>query len=224
MTARIRGPLRAWYDLHEALAFEIGALVGACHSLAPATADAFMDRFSIFARELRAHSEVEDGIMFAALRARGGQIGESFGAEHHHEQQLIYDARCALLEATTLHHASGFTVAADILDEVRRALLLHFEAEEDRILPQVPLLFDDQEQATLLRTIITSVPAGPDLQAWVASRLTPEHREGRLRNMAQSLPPEQLVVILHQIHQGVNSSIWADIEARVPELAALALP
>ena len=42
--------------------------------------------------------------------------------------------------------------------------------------------------------------------------------------MAQSLPPEQLVVILHQIHQGVNSSIWADIEARVPELAALALP
>ncbi len=112
--------------------------------------------------------------------------------DHHAEQLLLYDVRSALLEARTFPGDAGMAMVADELDEIRDSLRAHFELEEEEVLPQVPLLFDDDEQGRLLRTILSSVPDDPRLQPWVVSGLSPEHRAARLRNLSASLPPAAL--------------------------------
>jgi hemerythrin-like domain-containing protein len=223
--ARISGPLRTWYDLHEALATEIEHIADAAHALDPSDAAALAalaDRFACFESELRNHSVVEDGIMFPAIRQRGGTVAGVFTDEHHHEQVLVYDVRCALLELDALSDVAARSSLVDALDELRASLHAHLAAEEEDVLPQVQTLFGDADQVTLLRCIIESTPADPRLQPWVAGALTPEHREARLRNMATSLPHDAFVVVLHQIRDGVDPDIWTDIERRLPDLAQLA--
>jgi hemerythrin-like domain-containing protein len=222
---RIEGPLRTWYDLHEALATEMQRLVDAAQALAPGDAvslDELTDRFRCFAGELRTHSEVEDGIMFPAIRARGGVVDDGFTEEHHHEQQLVYDASSALLESRALGAVDSLVVFADTLDRLRDSLVRHLEAEEADVLPFVAEHFDDAAQGELLRSIIGSVPADPRLQPWVAAALSPEHREARIRNMAAALPPETFAAVMRQIRDGVPRDVWADIVARAPELASSA--
>jgi hypothetical protein len=55
----------------------------------------------------------------------------------------------------------------------------------------------------------------------VASALTPEHLEIRLRNIASSTPEAAMAALMTQIHDGVDTSTWSAIETRTPELAAL---
>ena len=190
-------------------------------SLDPDSLESFLDRFSAFEAELRTHSEVEDGIMFPAIRTRGGVIDRSLTDDHHREQELVYDVACTLLEAKSLGVDARRKAVAQLLVKLRDDLLSHLAAEEDHVLSQVPKLIDDAEQADLLRMIIKSVPADPRLQPWVAAALTPEHREARLRNMAASLQHDVLVTVMNQIHAGVAASVWSDLEARTPELASL---
>ena len=51
----------------------------------------------------------------------------------------------------------------------------------------------------------------------------PEHLEARLRNMATSLGHDALVGVLTQIHDGVDLAVWAEVESRTPDLAALVI-
>jgi hemerythrin-like domain-containing protein len=218
---RITGPLKTWYDLHEAIAHEIRALATWADSLDATTLVLFAERFSWFAGELRTHSEVEDGILFSAIQAAGGQVASAFNDDHHDEQTLVYDTGCAILDARVQPTSNKFARVADLLARLRDGLLPHLEREEQVVLPQVPAYFDDDAQAALLSAIIHDIPADPRLQPWIAAALTPEHREARLRNMAVSLPREALVKVLRQIRDGVNKNVWADVSARTPDLAAL---
>ena len=54
----------------------------------------------------------------------------------------------------------------------------------------------------------------------MAGALTSEHRDARLRTMAASPPHEALVRVLHQIHDGVDAAVWADMAKRTPDLTA----
>jgi hypothetical protein len=219
--ARITGPLKTWYDLHEAIAHEIRALATLADSIDAPTLVPFAERFSWFAGELRTHSEVEDGILFPAIQAAGGQVASVFNDDHHDEQTLVYDTVCAILDARVRPTSNKFARVADLLVQLRDGLLPHLEREEQLVLPQVPVYFDDDAQATLLRAIINDIPADPRLQPWIAAALTPAHREARLRSMAASLPRDALVRVLRQIRDCVDTNVWADVCARTPDLAAL---
>jgi iron-sulfur cluster repair protein YtfE (RIC family) len=221
MTARITGPLKTWYDLHEALRHEVTVLAEEAASLEPSTLPAFAERFGLFLNELRTHSEVEDGLMFPAIRARGGGVPAALGDDHHREQQQVYDLSCALLQAGPLGDASALHGIAAAASALRDGLAAHLDAEEQLVLPLVQQLFDDAAQAGLLNLIMQAIPADPHLQPWVAQALSDDHLEARLRNMATSLSHAGLVGVLTQIHDGVTPEVWAVVRTRMPDLAAL---
>jgi hypothetical protein len=223
-TARITGPLRTWYDIHEALAFEVTAIAAAAERLAADDLPSIDSRFRMLQRELRTHSEVEDAMLFPEIERRGGTVAASFADEHHHEQQLVYDLECAVLAARLSATPAQLQAVALSAVDLRDRLVAHLRAEEDEVLTQVSDLFDDAEQASWLQQIFALVPADPDVQPWLTAALSPEHREARLRNMQQSLPRPALVEALRQIRAGVDASVWADICDRLPEMAALAGP
>ena len=185
--------------------------------------DAFAIRFAAFDRELRNHSEVEDGIVFPAIVARCGRIDPAFGDEHGDEQRLTYRISCRLLHAKAERSAEPLARLASDGAMLRDALKHHLAAEETEVLSQVDGLFTASEQADLLGAVATSLPADPRLQPWVAAALSPDHLEARLRNMAVSLPPAALTTVLTQIHDGVDAGTWAVVRARTPELASIAL-
>lgn len=218
---RITGPLRTWYDLHEAIAHEAEGLAAAARSLDATSLEAFAERFAAFDSELRTHSETEDGIVFPAIVEAGGHVPSDFREDHHHEQLLAYDAGWALLDAKVRPTPERLGALAELVARLGEELVAHLEAEDRLVLPQVQDLFGDDEQGALLRTIIGVLPPDPGLQPWIASALTPEHRETRLRNMAASLPREAFVGLLGQIRDGVDTDVWDDISSRTPEIAAL---
>jgi iron-sulfur cluster repair protein YtfE (RIC family) len=201
---RITGPLKTWYDLHEAIAHEIGALVDSAAILDAARLEPSADRYAWFAGELRTHSEVEDGIMFPAIGAAGGQIDHGLTDEHHGEQTLVYDTGCALVDARVRPTPERFARVADLVAQLRDRLLPHLRFEEEVVLPQVPVHIDDRAQGELLQAIIGSIPPDPRLRPWVAAALTSDHRTARLRNMAANLAPEVLRTVLRQIRDGVD--------------------
>jgi hypothetical protein len=161
-------------------------------------------------------------MLFPEIERRGGKVARAFGEEHHHEQQVVYDLDCALLAARLSPEPAQLQCVAVVLSRLCDQLVAHLRAEETDVLSQVQRLFDDADQASWLRQIFALVPADPTLQPWVAAALTPEHREARLRNMEQSLPRPALIDALRQIRDGVDAPVWADISARLPQLAALA--
>jgi hypothetical protein len=220
-TRRIQGPLKTWYDLHEALDHEATGIAADAEALTLDGLDAFADRFWAFDRELRAHSEVEDGIMFPAITERGGHIEADLGQEHRDEQLAVYGLGAALLNANANRTADALAALAAPARAMRDSLKAHLELEEATALVQVDGLFSDDEQSALFRTIIGSLPADPQLQPWVTSALSPEHLELRLRNIASSMSTPALTAMMSQIHDGVSADTWSVIETRTPDLAAL---
>jgi hypothetical protein len=218
---RITGPLKTWYDLHEALAHEATGIAADAETLTLDRLDPFATRFWAFDRELRAHSEVEDGIMFPAISERGGHIDPDLEREHRAEQLATYALGAALLHANATRTPEALSALRGPAAEMRDSLEAHLASEEATALTQVDGLFADDEQAALFHTIITSLPPDPQLQPWVASALSPEHLEARLRNIASSTPQAMMTTLMTQIHGGVDASTWAEIETRTPELAAL---
>jgi hypothetical protein len=219
--ARITGPLKTWYDLHEALAHEVTGIAAEAETLTLDGLDAFATRFWAFDRELRAHSEVEDGIMFPAMVERGGHIEAQLGQDHRDEQLAVYAVGAALLQANATRTADALGALVKPAADMRDSLKAHLELEEATALTQVDGLFSDDEQAALFRTIIGSLPPDPGLQPWVTSALSPEHLEARLRNIASSMSTSALTALMTQIHDGVDADTWSVVESRTPELAAL---
>jgi len=218
---RIAGPLKTWYDLHEALAHEVTGIAADAGALTLDGLDDFATRFWAFDRELRAHSEVEDGIMFPAIADRGGDIEAHLGQEHRDEQLAVYAVGAALLHANAIRSPEALSALGAPAAALRDSLLAHLEFEEATALTQVDDLFTDDEQAALFRTIIGSLPPDPGLQPWVTAALSPEHLEARLRNIASSMSTPALTDLMTQIHAGVSTDTWAVVEARTPELAGL---
>jgi hemerythrin-like domain-containing protein len=224
MSHRITGPLKTWYDLHEALAHEVAGLAEMALAVSVDTLDPFARRFWAFELELRNHSEVEDGIMFPAIAARGGTIEPALGHEHRTEQLAVYGLGSALLAANATKTPASLKALAAPAADLRDSLKAHLESEESTALTQVDGLFSDDEQSALFRSIITSLPPDPHLQPWVASALSPEHLEARLRNVSSSMSQPALANLMTQIHDGVDAGVWSSIEERTPELAALVNP
>lgn len=218
---RIIGPLKTWYDLHEALGHEARALADLAAGITSPDVDGFAKRFGAFDAELRNHSEVEDGIMFPAIVAAGGTVPQHLLREHRDEQLRVYELGAAIMAAKGRGDDESLAALAPLASGLRDVLLTHLHAEEDEVLGEVDELFSTDQQSLLLRTIISSMPADPGMQPWVAAALTPEHLEARLRNMANSLGHDALVDMLTQIHGGVDAATWAEVKSRTPELAAL---
>ena len=218
---RVVGPLKTWYDLHEALAHEVRGLSDQAAGVTGADVVAFSKRFEAFDAELRHHSEVEDGIMFPAIRAAGGTVPHHLLDEHRDEQLRVYELGAAIMAAKGRSDAESLAALAPLATTLRDELLAHLAAEEEEVLGEVDELFSTDQQAQLLRTIIASMPPDPIMQPWVAAALTPEHLEARLRNMATSLGHDALVGVLTQIHDGVDAATWAEVQTRTPDLAAL---
>jgi iron-sulfur cluster repair protein YtfE (RIC family) len=218
---RVTGPLKTWYDLHEALRHEISALADLAVDLVGAGLDGFARRFGAFDEELRHHSEVEDGIMFPAIQTAGGTVPHSLLEQHHQEQLQVYELGAAIMHARGLADDESRAALAPLTSALRDGLVHHLQAEEQEVLGQLDNRFSADQQSQLLRTIISSMPRDPALQPWVAGALSPEHLEARLRNMASSLGNDALVGVLTQIHDGVDAATWAEVESRTPELGAL---
>lgn len=220
----VTGPLKTWYDMHEALGHEVRALADLAMGITGTDLDGFVRRFGAFDAELRNHSEVEDAIMFPAVVAAGGTVPDDLFAQHRDEQLVVYALGTAVMAARGHTDDASLAALAPAAASLRDSLLAHLRHEEDAVLGQVDGLFAPDRQAQLLRTIIAAMPPDPGLQPWVAAALTPEHLEARLRNMASSLGDDALVGVLTQIREGVDAATWAEVQARTPDLAALVDP
>lgn len=218
---RITGPLKTWYDLHEALDHEATGIAADATGLTLDGLDAFAARFWAFDDELKHHSEVEDGIMFPAIAAAGGAIDAPLFEEHRDAHLAVYELGSALLHAKATRTTDALDALAPLAAEFRDSFKAHLEHEESTALGQVDGLFTPAEQAELFRTIIGSLPPDPQLQPWIAAALTPEHLEARLRNIASSMSAPALTGLMTQIHAGVDAERWSLIETTTPELAAL---
>ncbi|MFN8025020.1 MAG: hemerythrin domain-containing protein [Acidimicrobiia bacterium] len=218
---KVVGPLKTWYDLHEALGHEVRGLADQATAIAAGDLAAFSKRFEAFDSELRHHSEVEDGIMFPAIVAAGGTVPLHLLDEHREEQLRVYELGAAIMAAKGRGDHESLAALAPLAASLSDSLLAHLQAEEDEVLGEVDELFSSDQQSQLLRTIIASMPPDPVMQPWVAAALTPEHLEARLRNMATSLGHDALVGVLTQIHDGVDAATWAEVQRRTPDLAAL---
>ena len=221
---RIQGPLKTWYDLHEALDHEVTGIAADAAELTLDGLDAFATRFWAFDRELKAHSEVEDGIMFPAITERGGTIEAALVEEHRAEQLAVYAVGAAVLHAKATRTSDALAALAAPTAAMRDSLKAHLEREEATALTQVDGLFSDDEQSALFRTIIGSLPPDPQLQPWVTAALSPDHLELRLRNIASSMSTPALTGLMTQIHDGVDADTWAVVVSRTPDLAALVEP
>ena len=219
---RIQGPLKTWYDLHEALDHEVTGIAADAAALTLSGLDAFATRFWAFDRELKAHSEVEDGIMFPAIVERGGSIDDELLEEHRAEQLAVYAVGAALLHANATRTPEALAALVGPTADMRDSLKAHLAQEEASALVQVDGLFSADEQSALFRSIIGSLPPDPQLQPWVTSALSPDHLELRLRNIASSMPAAALTELMRQIHDGVDAATWAVVQDRTPDLAALA--
>jgi hypothetical protein len=217
---RITGPLKTWYNLHEALGHEARGIAADADELTLDRLDAFASRFWSFDRELRAHSEVEDGIMFPAITERGGHIDPALGKDHRNEQLAVYALGAGLLQAKAARTPEALGALHQPAAALRDSLEAHLAAEEASALTQVDGLFAADEQAAMFHTIIGALPPDPNLQPWVAEALTPEHLEIRLRNIAASTPEAMMTTLMTQIRDGVDDATWSQIETRTPELAA----
>jgi hypothetical protein len=220
-THRVVGPLKTWYDMHEALAHEVRALADLATGITAPDLEGFAKRFGAFDTELRNHSEVEDGIMFPAMLAAGGTVPSHLLDEHRDEQLRVYGLGAAIMAAKGRGDDASLAALGPLATNLRDGLLAHLHAEEDEVLGEVDGLFSTDRQAQLLRRIIAAMPPDPGMQPWVAAALTPEHLEARLRNMASSLGQDALVGLLTQIRDGVDPTVWAEVESRTPDLAAL---
>jgi hypothetical protein len=220
-TGRVTGPLKTWYDLHEALAHEVRGLADQATGITAEHLDAFAKRFGVFDAELRHHSEVEDGIMFPAILAARGTVPGHLSEEHRDEQVRAYELGTAIMAAKGCGDDASLAALAPLSSTLRDGLVAHLQREEAEVLGEVDALFTNDEQSQLLRTIISSMPPDPDMQPWVAAALTPDHLEARLRNMASSLSHDALVRVLTQIHDGVDAATWSALASRAPDLTAL---
>lgn len=218
---RITGPLKTWYDLHEALDHEATGIAADAAGLTLDGLDALATRFWAFDEELKHHSEVEDGIMFPAIVAAGGTIDAPLFDEHRDAHLAVYAFGTALLHANATRTTEALDALGPLAAEFRDSFKAHLAHEESTALGQVDDLFSSDEQAELFRTIIGSLPPDPQLQPWVAAALTPEHLEARLRNIASSMSTPALTALMTQIRDGVAPSTWQTVESRTPELAAL---
>lgn len=221
---RITGPLKTWYDLHEALDHEATGIAADASDLTLDRLDALATRFWAFDDELKHHSEVEDGIMFPAIVAAGGTIDTPLFEEHRDAHLAVYAFGTALLHAKATRTNEAIAALGPLATKFRDSFKAHLEHEESTALGQVDDLFSSDEQAGLFRTIIGSLPPDPQLQPWVAAALTPEHLEARLRNIASSMSGPALAGLMTQIRDGVDPETWAEVEARTPGLAELAEP
>jgi len=212
----------SWRELHEAFRHELAGLVTQADSLVVANVEAFTERFAFFAQELRVHSEVEDGILFPALADRGHRVEGGFTEDHHDEQRRIYDLGSSLYGIASLADRFEVTDAVEAVQhgvrDLGTGLERHFDWEERDVLPVVASAFDGEEQSWLLGRIIAVLPADPRVQPWVTASLSPAHRDVRLRHLHDSLPHEAFVATMRQIREGVPPEVWADIEARQPDL------
>jgi hypothetical protein len=159
--------------------------------------------------------------MFPAITERGGTIEADLGQEHRDEQLAVYALGAALLQANASRTDDALAPLAALAAQMRDSLKAHLEREEATALTQVDGLFSADEQAGLFRTIISSLPADPQLQPWVTSALSPDHLELRLRNIASSMPTPALAALMGQIHDGVDADTWSIVRSRTPDLAAL---
>jgi len=221
---RITGPLKTWYDLHEALDHEATGIAADASELTLDGLDALAIRFWAFDDELKHHSEVEDGIMFPAIVAAGGTIDTPLFEEHRDAHLAVYAFGTAVLHAKATRTSEALAALGPLATELRDSFKAHLEHEEATALGQVDDLFSNDEQAGLFRTIIGSLPPDPQLQPWVAAALTPEHLEARLRNIASSMSTPALTALLTQIRDGVDPATWRVVEETTPELAELVDP
>jgi hypothetical protein len=228
MSDSTEGPLRGWYDIHQALRVELADLREHADRSAdrdPEAVHAFDERFEFLRAVLTAHSAAEDGIIFAAMRLRGLDSTEELTKDHMRELGNIYDVHRHLVEARflgDLEDAAGpLGRARDATHRLEEDLLGHLAFEEEGIIPEVLANFSAADQASLLSKVVAENPPDlvPRILPWMIGAISPEHREAAVRDWQATLPPEVVTMLVGFLRMGLAPDVWSDLQSRVPELA-----
>jgi hemerythrin superfamily protein len=222
------GPLRGWYDIHQALRVELADLrehADRSTNRDPDAVQAFDERFDFLRAVLTAHSAAEDGIIFAAMRLRGLESTDELTKDHMRELGNIYDVHRHLVEARflgDLEDAAGpLGRARDATHRLEDDLLAHLAVEEESVIPEVLANFSADDQASLLGKVVAENPPDlvPKILPWMIGAISPEHRVAAVRDWQATLPPEVVTMLVGFLRAGLAPDVWSDLEARVPELA-----
>jgi hemerythrin-like domain-containing protein len=229
---RREGPLRSWYDIHDALRHEVEALVTEANALTDdaTTLDAFDQRVEFLRRMLSAHSTAEDAVMFPSMARRGLAVDERFRAEHLTEVGSIYDLHRNAVQARFITDpVESVAALARIVAGTQRlqaGLEGHLTAEEEQLLPAVLDAFSEDEQLTLLHSILASNPGDVKLQMipWIVGAVPIPHAAEFLDDVHVSAGDAGFAFVATLVHDDVPADRWDALVELLPALRMTTSP
>ena len=170
----------------------------------------FQSDFPRFARILEKHSELEDQLFFPALEERAPGITRESDDQHQQVETLVADLATGKCNDT-----------AKSLFQLRELLHSHLEEEEQKVMPAMMDHFEAAEIWALDGRIMDfcSPEFMQEMLPWWFKNIDAVDRVCVAQNMSVGVPSEVLPVLSLWIAEGVKDQDWADLVAKVPELA-----
>jgi hypothetical protein len=174
-------------------------LESAAHAIAgPSSARDFADRVRVCAEELHAHTRAEEQSVFPALASRAPGAEAPYLHDHHDED--VHLAEIIALAEQVAAGEGGDT--------------------QKRLARETSVLVGEDQSATFSKMMMALAPVLPRALPWIVKRLEPAMQVEFLSAMQRSVPPPAFVAFTGMVRVGVEASLWADLETRMPALAA----
>ncbi|HCW45363.1 MAG TPA: hypothetical protein DGU45_08630 [Planctomycetes bacterium] len=172
--------------------------------------EVFQSDFPRFARILEKHSELEDDLFFSALEERAPGVTSESTRQHEQIEALV----------ESLSSGKSTDVPGDLV-QLRSLLLEHLEDEEMKIMPAMMDHFEASEIWALDARIMEfcSPEFMQEMLPWWFKNIDAVDRVCVAQNMSVGVPAEVLPVLSLWIAEGLKDQDWADLVAKVPELA-----
>lgn len=216
------GPIDALRFVHAAILDEAATLeAGAASATSAEEAGALADRIEYFGNLVNGHTSGEEVGLFPRLVERDERYAETYLFDHVEERKL-------LAELTALSRACEAGDAA-ALAPLRRGLVAmntharaHIGKENELVLPLVASLFAPDEQAQMVRDILsTFTPEDTALAVpWIIARLDADTAATYVHALSNAMPPPVFDAAKGWIRGGISPAQWDALVERAPVLTA----
>jgi hemerythrin-like domain-containing protein len=218
----VPGPIDSLRFVHAAILTEVDDLEAAVAEAAePAEAGALAERIEFFGHLMEGHTNGEEIGLFPRLVDRDEAIAETYLFDHVAERETFADLIAAA------HACRGGD--EDALSRMRRQIVAlathahsHVAKENELILPRVAQLFSPEEQAQMVRDILSTFTPEDTAAAvpWIVARLDADTAAAYVGALSNAMPPPVFEAAKGWIRDGVSDEQWSALVERAPALTA----
>ena len=173
------------------------------------------DAFALF----EAHAEHENAFIVPLLRVCAPDIASDCAADHHAQALRLRDLRSALAlaagagpSAPALGHA--FVLG---LSRFHGEMLVHMADEEERLMPALWAVFDDEALLRVHRALLESLAPAEKVgtMRWMLPALSPAEQAGVLAGVRASAPPAAFDAVLRLARETLSAEEWHRLESEM---------